>query len=89
MPVISTFYGIIILIFYFDNRKHNRPHIHAQYGEFEALIAIDEGDILEGDLPKSRMKLVQAWIEIHKVELIEAWQRAVSGQPPAKIEPLQ
>jgi hypothetical protein len=31
MPVISMFYGIMILMFYFDNKKHNLPHIHAQY----------------------------------------------------------
>lgn len=89
MPVISTFYGIIILMFYFDDRKHHRPHIHAQYGEFEAIISTDDGDVLEGDLPKSKMKLVQAWIEIHKDELLMNWQLAVKGQRPAKIEPLK
>lgn len=89
MPVISTFYGIVILIFYFDNRKHNRPHIHAQYGEFEAIIDIEDGDLMEGDLPKSRMKLVQAWIEIHKDELLANWQLAITGQKPSKIEPLK
>lgn len=89
MPVISAFYGVIILMFFFDNRKHNRPHIHAQSGEFEAVISIDDGEVLEGELPKSRMRLVQAWIEIHKDELITDWQLAVNGQQPAKIEPLK
>lgn len=89
MPVISTFYGIIILLFYFDNRKHRRPHIHAQYGEFEAVISIDDGEVLEGDLPKPKMKLVQAWIEIHKNELVADWQLAVEGRQPFKIEPLK
>jgi hypothetical protein len=89
MPVISTFYGIIILMFYFDNRRHHRPHIHAQYGEFEAVVSIDDGELLEGDLPKPRMRLVQAWIEIHKDELIRNWRLAVAGQQPSKIEPLR
>jgi hypothetical protein len=89
MPVISMFYGIIVLMFYFDNRKHHRPHIHVQYGEFGAIISIDDGDVLEGDLPKSRMKLVQAWIEIHRDELMADWQLAVEGQQPFKIEPLK
>jgi hypothetical protein len=89
MPVISTFYGIIVLMFYFDNKKHHRPHVHAQYGEFEAVISIDDGEVLEGNLPISRMRLVQAWIEIHRDELVTNWRLAVTGQQPSKIEPLR
>ena len=48
MPQISRFFGIIISM-YFDD--HNPPHFHAKYGEFEALISIDNFSILEGDLP--------------------------------------
>jgi hypothetical protein len=69
--------------------KHYRPHIHAEYGEYEVVIAIDEGDVLEGYLPKSRMKLVQAWVEIHKEELMLNWQLAITKQRPCKIEPLK
>ena len=43
MPVISMFYGVIVLMYYFDNKKHHLPHIHAQYGEEEAVISIPEG----------------------------------------------
>jgi hypothetical protein len=50
MPIISAFYGIIIYIYYRDSMKHHRPHIHAEYAEFEAAIALD-GEVLEGDLP--------------------------------------
>ncbi|MBI4289056.1 MAG: DUF4160 domain-containing protein [Chloroflexi bacterium] len=89
MPVISSFYGIVILMFYLDNKKRYRPHVHAQYGEFAAVISIDEGDVLEGDLPKSRMRLVQAWIEIHKDELMTNWRLAVKGQQIGKIDPLK
>ncbi len=89
MPVISTFYGMVVLMFYFDNKKHNRPHIHVQYGEFEVVLSINEGDVLEGDFPISRMKLIQAWIEIHREELLEDWELAVTGQKVNKIEPLR
>ena len=50
MPVISMFYGVIVLMYYFDNKKHHLPHIHAQYGEEEAVISIPEGEIIEGSL---------------------------------------
>jgi hypothetical protein len=58
MPVISMFYGIMILMFYFDNKKHSLPHIHAQYAEHEAIFGIGDGDVLEGNLPKPKMRLV-------------------------------
>jgi hypothetical protein len=51
MPVISVFYGIIVYIFSYDNKRHHRPHIHVKCGEFEAGIAIDDGAILYGALP--------------------------------------
>jgi len=53
------------------------------------VIRIPEGDLLEGEFPGSRMRLVLAWIEIHKDELMADWELAVNGQPPYKIEPLR
>jgi hypothetical protein len=35
------------------------------------------------------MKLVQAWIEIHKEELLANWELALNGQEAFKIEPLK
>ena len=32
----STFYGILVLMFYRDNRRHHLPHIHARYQGEEA-----------------------------------------------------
>ena len=89
MPLISAFYGILIFFYYSDDRKHHRPHIHAQFAEFEAVIAIDDGAVLEGDLPGPKMKLVQAWIEIHKEELKFNWDLAVKGKKPNRIKPLK
>ena len=76
-------------MYYLDNRRHQLPHIHARYQDDEAVIAIPDGDVLEGSLPPGKMRLVQAWIEIHKDELMADWQLAVSGQKPFKIEPLR
>lgn len=89
MPVISMFYGILVLMFSFDDKKHHLPHIHAQYAEHGAILAIDSGEVLDGDLPRSKMKLVQAWIEIHREELLADWQLAIEGQQLFKIEPLR
>ncbi len=89
MPVISMFYGVIVLMYYFDNKKHHLPHIHAQYGEEEAVISLPEGSVIEGSLRTAKLKLVQAWIEIHRDELMADWQLAVNGQAVFKIEPLK
>ena len=86
MPVISMFYGVIVRMYYFDNQKHQSPHIHVTYQDDEG---IPNGDILEGKLQKSKLKLVQAWIEIHQEELMANWQLAVNGQQVFKINPLQ
>ena len=89
MPVISMFYGVIVLMYYFDNRQHHLPHIHVQYGEEEVILSIPDGEIIEGSLRSAKMKLVQAWIEIHREELTANWQLAVNGQAVFRIEPLR
>jgi hypothetical protein len=89
MPVISTFYGIVVMMFFLDRTRHKRPHIHARYQDREVVIGIPEGDVLEGNLPPSKMRLLIAWVEIHKNELMEDWKRASRGQPISKIEPLR
>jgi hypothetical protein len=89
MPTISMFFGILIRMFFYDNKEHKLPHIHVQYNEFEATISIDTGEILEGKLPQKQMRLVQAWIEIRKEDLIANWTLAVNGETPMKIDPLK
>jgi hypothetical protein len=89
MPAISMFYGIIVYMYFMDNKQHHRPHIHAKYQENEVIVAIPDGEVLEGSIPKAKMKLVLAWIEIHQDELIANWELAISGQQLYKIEPLR
>jgi hypothetical protein len=89
MPVISMFYGIIISMYFMDNRRHKRPHIHVFFHNEEVVLGIPEGDVLEGGIPHGKLKLVLAWIEIHRDELIADWNLATMGQMPYKIEPLR
>ncbi len=72
-----------------DNKQHKTPHIHAKYQEYEVVLSIPDGEVLAGDMPKSKMKLLEAWIELHKDELMANWQLVVSGEQPYKIEPLR
>ncbi|RYF81838.1 MAG: DUF4160 domain-containing protein [Comamonadaceae bacterium] len=88
MPVISMFYGIIIRLYLLDHAHHHLPHIHARYAEFEASVGIADGEVLAGELPRKQLRLVQAWIELHRDELVADWELAANGELPYKIEPL-
>jgi hypothetical protein len=89
MAIISMFYGVIVSLYFFDNRQHQLPHIHVRYQVSEAVFSIADGELLEGDIPRNKMRLVHAWIEIHKEELMADWELASSGQEIFKIEPLR
>lgn len=68
--------------------KHNLPHIHAEYGDYEAVFDFD-GNKLEGELPKKKERLVEAWIDIHHDDLLADWKLLQSGEQFFKIAPLQ
>ena len=89
MPKISEFYGILVLMYFLDSDRHNLPHIHVRYGGDKASIAIEDGSVLAGSIPPKQLKLVQAWIEIHKGELFADWNLAVAGKMLHRIAPLQ
>ena len=88
MPALSMFYGIIVRMQSERGGKHNKPHIHAIYGEAEIVVALD-GDILEGNFPKKQMKLLEAWMAIHEDELMANWNMLSAGDGYFKIEPLK
>jgi hypothetical protein len=89
MPTISIFYGIQVLMYFFDNEKHKLPHIHAEYQDFDASFSIEDGSLLAGRFPPKQTKILQAWIEIHKEDLLIDWKLAIEGKEPLKIEPLR
>jgi Domain of unknown function (DUF4160) len=51
--------------------------------------SIDDGSVLADSLPTAKLKLVQAWIEIHRDDLMVDWKLAVAGEPVFKIDPLR
>ena len=89
VPTISMFFGIIIRMFYRDNKQHHTPHVHAEYQGDIAVFAISDGSVLEGSLPLSKRKLVDAWIEIHRDELFADWKLAVEGEKVFRIKGLE
>ena len=86
MPEISRFYGIIVRMFFND---HLPPHFHASYSEFTAQISIETGEIINGELPRRAIRLVQDWTELHRNELMKNYfESQKEGGVINKIEPL-
>lgn len=89
MPTISMFYGIIISLYFYDNERHKLPHIHAKYQGQDASFSILDGSVLSGEIPLAKARLVQAWIEIHRENLLADWELAINGQSLFPIDPLR
>ncbi len=89
MAVLSMFYGIIISMYFFDNRQHKLPHIHVKYQENNAIFSIPDGEIKEGNMPAKKVRLVQACIDIHQEELMADWELASEGHEIFRIDPLR
>ncbi len=70
-------------------QDHAPPHFHAIYAEHEAEIDIRTGETLRGSLPRRAQRLVKEWAEVHRLELVEDWDRARAGEPLNPIEPLE
>lgn len=80
------FYGILIKMF--NNNEHNPPHFHAQYQDNHATFSLN-GELLNGNMPNGKVRLIQAWVELHKDELAANWELAIQKEPLYKIEPLR
>ena len=53
------------------------------------MFNIVNSEMIAGDLPAKQKKLVTAWIEIHRDELMADWKLAVSGREVFPIDPLK
>lgn len=89
MPEVSRFFGIVVTMYAEAGERHNTPHFHIRYGGQRATFSIEGGDLLAGALPRAQMRLVQAWIELHRSELENNWRLLITGDAPNKIQPLQ
>jgi len=68
--------------------KHNLPHIHAEYSGQNIAVALD-GTILERTFPPNKLKLLLAWMEIHKEDLEANWESLIKHGQHFKIDPLK
>lgn len=82
MPVISMFFGIIIMMRF---NEHLPPHFHAKYQDYEASFTFD-GELLEGRMPPKQRKVIAGWAVIHEEDLMADWELCQARLTPEKIE---
>jgi hypothetical protein len=86
MPTICMFRGIKIYINY---QEHVPPHFHAEYGEFQCSIIIEDIELLSGSMPNKQLKMLMGWAALHQEELKEEWYLAQLQKELFPIEPLK
>ena len=88
MPIISSFFGIIVRMYFKDTERHNTPHFHVKYGDESAVFDLN-GNIIAGSFPPKQTKYVVAWAEIHRDELEALWEIMQTDEEYFKIKGLE
>ncbi len=54
------------------------------------LFSIDTGDMIEGNIPRRAIRLIQDWAELHRTKLSDNWNQGQMDNPEFhKIDPLE
>ena len=86
MPIISTFFGIVVRMFY---QEHEPGHFHAEYQGQQATFLFS-GELLAGEIRSgTALRLILEWAAEHRGELEANWARMKTGQALARIRPLE
>ncbi len=86
MPRISTFYGVVIYM-YWNERDHPIAHFHAYHAGRRASVAFD-GTVLAGSLEPRALAFVREWAKLRQAELLTNWELARASEPLLRITPL-
>lgn len=86
MPRISTFYGVVIYM-YWNERDHPVAHFHAYHAGRRASVALD-GTVLTGSLEPRALHFVREWAQLRSEEIQANWDRARKSEALLSIEPL-
>ncbi len=86
MPVVSTFFGIVVRMFY---REHGVAHFHGEYQGQQATFTLD-GELLAGEIAsRTARRLIKEWAMAHQSELQANWNRLREGEALERIAPLE
>ena len=88
MPLISSFFGVLIYMFKELDSPHSKPHVHAVFSGNKMSIASD-GEVLAGKLPRKQQKYVEAWVALREDEINASWIALNENSEVIKIKGLE
>ena len=74
---------------YLGKKEHNPPHFHAYYQDYKGIFNIETCEMVDGNIPTRQIRLITAWAELHKDELLADWSLSKNGEKPFNIDPLR
>ena len=70
MPTIAIIAGVRVIIY---PKDHLPPHLHVKFAEHEAMISIVTGDVLEGSIPRAKVRAVRDWLAANRQQVAYVW----------------
>jgi hypothetical protein len=70
MPRLISVDGVDISMYF---RDHAPPHVHAFFGDEEALITIRDAMLYEGSLPAAKLAVAQTYVRGNTEQLLARW----------------
>lgn len=86
MPVISTFFGIVIRMHF---REHEPKHFHAEHQALDGKFDFDGNQTVGNITSKNALELIRQWAVLNREALDSNWSKIGSGQPLDRIPPLE
>lgn len=87
--MISAYYGIIVAFAATKSKRDISPFVVALCNGTEAGFDVLSNQVIFGQIPHQKQILVNAWIEIHREELIASWNAGRMTGEYFKLEPLR
>lgn len=75
---VGDFEGICFII-HPNEQGHNKGHLHAKYQGKEVVISIPEGEVISGNIPKTKQRMASEWVVDNSDFLIKQWNEITNG----------
>ena len=89
IKLVSAYYGVTIAFTAARVKRETAPCVVALCDGAEAGIDVASNKLTFGQLPANKQLLVNAWIEIHREELVASWNAGRLTGEYLKVDPLR
>lgn len=89
IKIISAFYGMVVGFIAQRKTDQNDPVLIAQVQSQSIGINLADNQTRFGEIPDTKRTLLNAWIEIHREELLMCWQTGTKTGSYFAIDPLR